>query len=184
MATGNMTKHQKEVLYVENIAIGGGVGTGTALAATSAEINRVADVSTRIVNAITTLAVDAATHEGKIVTLNLASGFTTTLPAATGSGAKYTFIVGTTITTNNYVFAVTGNDTMFGSALADDGDGEPANGWTAGGGNNRVTLGGTNNATGGVKGDIIEFIDIAADEWFVQIRGTNGGTEATPFSTV
>ena len=161
--------------------------TGTdlsALAATAAEINRVADVSARVVNATADLTVVEATHEGKVVTLNKADGLTVTLPAATGGGARYTFIVGTTITSNQYRWSVTGNDTLFGSALFDDGDGEPANGWTAGGGNNQINLGGTSNATGGVKGDVVELIDIAADTWFVQIRGTQGGTEATPFATV
>jgi len=151
--------------------------------ATGAQLRRFAHGGLVNVTAAT-LAVAAATHAGRVVTLNRAAGITSTLPAATGTGDKYTFIVGTTITSNNYVFSPTGNDTMFGFALMDDGDGEPANGWTCGGGNNTVTLGGTSNATGGVKGDRIEFIDIAADEWQVSIWGTQGGTEATPFSTV
>lgn len=161
--------------------------TGTQLAvvtgggATAAEVGRVADVSARIVNAITTLPIVEATHEGKIITLNLASGFTITLPAATGGGAKYTFLVGTTITSNDYVFAVTGDDTICGFALAKDGDGEPANGWSTESAT-AVTLGGTSNATGGVKGDRIEFVDMAADLWHCSVWGTNGGTEATPFS--
>lgn len=40
MATGNKTKHQDQVLYAESLVVG-----GTAVTATAAEINRVADVS-------------------------------------------------------------------------------------------------------------------------------------------
>ena len=37
-------------------------------------------------------------HDGVPLILNAAAGLTITLPAATGSGAIYTFIVGTTVT--------------------------------------------------------------------------------------
>jgi hypothetical protein len=35
---------------------------------------------------------------------------------------------------------------------------------------------------GGIKGDIIELEDIAADTWSVRVMGSATGTEATPFS--
>jgi hypothetical protein len=45
-----------------------------------------------------TLTVTAASHAGSTIVLNRAAGTTVTLPASTGSGFKYTFIVGTTVT--------------------------------------------------------------------------------------
>lgn len=164
----------------------GGVAVQTFLptdiiAATIAEINRVADVSARVVTVTAaTLDVVEALHEGKTVVLNRAGGIDATLPAATGSGAKYRFVIGAS-TTDAYAFAVTGNDTIFGHALFDDGDGEPANGWTANGATS-VSLGGATQASGGSKGDIVEFEDIAADTWLCRVTGTQGGTEVTPFA--
>lgn len=152
-------------------------------AVTAAELTRVADVSARIV-AVTaaTLAVDLATHEGKIVTLSLAAGTNVTLPAATGGGAVYTFVIVTDSTsTDTYSFAVTGNDTIFGHAFGVDGDGEPGNAWTAAGATS-AAFGGTNNASGGKKGDKIQFTDIAADTWLCEAWITQGGTEVTPFA--
>jgi len=46
-----------------------------------------------------TLAVTQALHEGKLVVLDRAGGVAVTLPAATGSGARYRFFVKTTFTT-------------------------------------------------------------------------------------
>ena len=123
---------------------------------------------------------------GKTFVLNLATGFTVTLPAANGSGNVYRFIIGTTTSsTNTYVInASTNGADFFGVCLADDGDGEPANGFFTAANNNTITLGGSSNATGGVKGEYIEIIDFATDSYHVRIFGQQGGTEATPFSTV
>ena len=63
-----------------------------------------------------TLTVTAATHANKTITLNRAGGIAVDLPAATGTGATYTFIVGTTFTTAGTI-SVVGNDTMVGLAL-------------------------------------------------------------------
>jgi hypothetical protein len=128
-----------------------------------------------------TLTVTQAAHAGRIVTLDRAAGITCTMPAATGTGSKYTFIVVTTISSNAHVFNRAGSDTFAGYCLADDGDGEPANGFSTVAAT-AVTLGGTSNATGGLKGDKVEFTDVASGLWHVAVNGTQGGTEATPFS--
>ena len=158
-------------------------GTNVYNGVTAAELIRACDVSTRIV-AVTapTLAVDVATHEGKIVTLSLAAGTNVTLPACTGSGAKYTFVIVTANTsTDTYSFAVTGNDTIYGHCFGVDGDGEPGNAWTAAG-STSAAFGGTNHASGGNIGDVIKFTDIAADIWLCEAWITQGGTEVTPFA--
>lgn len=154
---------------------------GTALTATAAEINRAADVSGRIVNATAaTLAVDEATHEGKTVTLNRAAGITVTLPAATGGGAKYRFFTGTTVTSNNHIIQVTGNDVMKGTAwFACDG-GDTAEAFETAADSDTITMNGSTK--GGLIGDVIQFEDVAADTWSVQCFLQGTGDEVTPFS--
>src|SRR5688572_1074508 len=90
---------------------------GTEVVATAAELNRAADLSTRVVDATAaTLALTEASHEGKVVTLNRAAGIAVTLPAATGSGGKYKLVVGTTFTGAATV-KVVGDDIMKGTAI-------------------------------------------------------------------
>lgn len=156
------------------------LNTMTGILATADEINRAADVSTRIVNVTaSTLAVTVAAHDSKVVTLNRAGGIAVTLPAATGSGAKFHFVVGTTYTTAGTI-KVTGNDTMIGSALVAQDAADTAVMFEAGGTDDTVTLNGT--TTGGILGDSVELIDIAADLWWVRMVASATGTEATPFS--
>lgn len=155
---------------------------GTALAATAAEIDRVADVSARVVSLSTaspTLAV--ADHEGKLLVLNRATGVAVTLPAATGSGSVFHFIVGTSFSGGSFVATCTGDDTLKGLALGLDGDGVPANAWAAGASDEVFTMDGSTQ--GGVVGDEVIFRDIKADVWQVQARLQQSGTEATPFSS-
>ncbi|MGE3856990.1 MAG: hypothetical protein AB7G21_08555 [Dehalococcoidia bacterium] len=128
-----------------------------------------------------TLAVTAAAHEGRTVTLNRAAGIAVTLPAATGSGAKYRFVVGTAVSGGSHVIGVTGSAIFKGLALGLDGDGVPANAWAAGASDEVFTMDGSTQ--GGAVGDVVEFQDIAADVWAVQARLQQSGTEATPFSS-
>lgn len=148
--------------------------------ATAAEINRAADVSARIVNATAaTLAITEAAHDGKVITLNRAGGIAVTLPAATGSGTKLQFIVGTTYTTAGTI-KVVGDDVMTGSALLAQDAADTAVMFETAADSDTITLNGT--TTGGIKGDSVELIDIAADLWWVRVVGSATGTEATPFS--
>lgn len=153
---------------------------GTTVNATAAEIDAVADASTRIVNVTAaTLAVTTAAHDGRVITLNRAAGITATLPAATGTGTRLLFLVGTTFTGNGIV-QVTGDDTMTGNALLAQDAADTVVMFEAGATADTITLNGT--TTGGLKGDSIEAIDIAADLWWVRVVGAATGTEATPFS--
>jgi len=149
--------------------------------ATAAEINRVADVSTRVVDVTgSTLAVTELAHDGKIITLNRAAGIAVTLPAATGSGAKIHLIVGTTVTSNTTTVKVTGNDTMVGACLQLADGGNTVGAYEVGGTDDTITLDGS--TTGGIKGDSIELIDIAADLWYVRMIASATGSDAPPFS--
>jgi hypothetical protein len=159
------------------------LGSLNGLLATTAEINRACDVSTRIVNCTaSTLAVTVAVHDGKTVTLNRAGGIAVELPAATGSGARFRFVVGTKFTTAGTikVNATPGTDTMAGLMLGLDDDGVPANAWTVSGTNDTITLDGT--TTGGDIGDVIEIEDVKTAVWQVNGFIKQTGTEATPMS--
>ena len=161
-----------------------GTGTlyqgGVAIASTAAEIDAVADASARIVNATAaTLTVTQASHDNKVVTLNRAGGIAVTLPAATGSGTKLHFIVGTTFTSDATI-KVVGDDIMTGTAINLQDAANTVVGWETAADTDTITLDGS--TTGGIKGDSIELVDVAADLWWVRIIGSATGTEATPFS--
>jgi hypothetical protein len=155
---------------------------GTAITATAAEINAVADSSARLVSAAaSTLAVTAANHDGKIVVLNRAAGVTATLPAATGSGSVYRFSVGTAVTSNSDIIKVANaTDVMAGAlVVTDQADGSAATFGTVAASDTVTLNGGT---TGGLIGGLITVIDIASGKFSVTGAVVGNGTEATPFS--
>lgn len=126
-----------------------------------------------------TVTITSADHEGKTITLNRAGGIAVTLPAATGSGARYRFVVGTTFTSSATI-KVVGDDTMTGLALLAQDAADTAVVFETAATSDTITFNGT--TTGGLKGADVELIDIAADTWFVNVRSAATGTEATPFS--
>ena len=147
--------------------------------ATAAQINgtAVGSVTSRTAS---TLAVTSA-MAGTTNVLNRAAGIAVTLPAATGSGLALRFLIGTTVTSNTTTIAVTGNDVFQGTCSQFADGGTTVNSYEAAGAN-RITMDGSTR--GGIIGDSIELIDMAADTWFVRIVQSATGTEATPFSTV
>lgn len=159
---------------------------GVDVTATAAELNRVADKSGSIVDCTAaTLAVTEALHGDRVVTLNRAAGVTVTLPAATGSGNKYKFIIGTTATSNaNVVKVANATDVMDGSLnIQQDTDADGTlKCWMAEVGDDTITLAGA-ATTGGIVGNTIECIDYAAGFWSCKVNTiSGGGEEATPFS--
>lgn len=117
----------------------------------------------------------------QLVIVNAAAGLTLTLPAATGSGAMFRIVLGTTVTSNTVVVKVAdATDTMAGQAWVAQDGGDTVVAFEAGATADTITLNGT--TTGGFKGDMIELVDIAADQWAVQVRMAATGVEATPFS--
>jgi len=124
-----------------------------------------------------TLSLTEWDHSGKVVTLNLAAGQALTLPAATGSGAKFTLFVGTTYTSDATVKVANASDTMAGSAIV---DGTTSTMFQTAADSDTITLNGT--TTGGVLGTQIVLEDVAANVWMVNMLGNGSGTEATPFS--
>ncbi|UTY50432.1 hypothetical protein [Sinorhizobium fredii] len=128
-----------------------------------------------------TLALALATHAGATVVVDRAAGSTVTLPAATGSGAKFKLVVKTTITSNSLIVKVANaTDVMTGTALFGQDAADTAVLFETAATDDTITMNGS--TTGGIKGDIIELEDLASGLWGVTVRGSATGTEATPFS--
>lgn len=122
-----------------------------------------------------------ASDADTILTVNAAAGLTLTLPAASGSGLQFKLYIGTTVTSNSVVIKVANaSDVMAGLAISAADGGNTLNGWETASTSDTITFDGS--TTGGIKGDMVELIDCAANLWAVQVRSASTGTEATPFS--
>ena len=123
-----------------------------------------------------------AAQSGSSFLLNRAAGTVVTLPAP-AAGLKYTFIVLTSVTSNNYKI-ITSAGTVFlqgtilvtkaadGTNLATFGDGAT---------HVAVTMNGT--TTGGLLGTRLTFECLSATEWEVTGFDNGSSTIATPFAT-
>lgn len=172
---------------VENLeAVDSAVDLGT-LTATAAELNAAADISTQAAVAANgdTLTVTAALHAGKVIQFGKTTGTIVTLPAATGTGHTYRFVIGTTATSNaNIIKVANATDVMRGSVcLQQDTDvAGTLKMWTAGATDDTMTFAGA-ATTGGIVGDLIECVDYATGYWSCRaFTQSSGGAEATPFS--
>lgn len=128
-----------------------------------------------------TVTITPETHGETLLVVDRAAGVTATLPDATGSGAKYTFILKTTVTSNSFKVQVPDADnTMTGTAILGQDAADTAVLFETASTTDTITMNGS--TTGGIKGDIVECWDLDADLWFVRVLGSATGTEATPFS--
>lgn len=157
------------------------VGSGAGLTTGKVRLNSIVPQrSPGLVSATaSTLTVTSARHAGKNIVFNRAGGIATTLPAATGSGDTYRFLIGTTFTSSATI-KVVGNDIMQGTALFAADGGDTAVMYETAADSDTITFSGT--TTGGYIGTEVLLIDMAADTWFVKIVGNATGSEATPFS--
>ena len=139
---------------------------------------------TPIVTLTATGSITAATHAGKTLLMGEVGGdaaATFTLPAATGSGAEYRFIV-SVVNTSNYVIQVANaNDTIDGSVTLHQDSAATVASFNTVAASDTITLDGT--TTGGVSiGDELTLVDMATNQYSVKGVLTGSGTEATPFS--
>lgn len=152
------------------------------LDATAAEINRNAVTSARLIAAGGTIAMTEAAHEGKIIALDTASGSVVTLPASTGGGAVYRFLVTVTATSNSHVIKVANaSDEMRGFVIQDSDTATAPNTWWAADNDDTITL---NRTTTGLaaQGEYFEIVDAVLNHFFVRGYNQASGAEATPFS--
>lgn len=156
--------------------------TGTQLTATGAEVNRNTDASGRMVAAGGTLTLTEATHEGKIIALDTAAGSVVTLPASTGGGGVYKFLVTVTATSNSHIIKVANaTDEMRGFVIQDASEATAPNIWWAADNDDTITL---NRSTSGLaaQGEYFEIVDAVLNHWYVRGFSQASGAEATPFS--
>lgn len=116
---------------------------------------------------------------GPVLLFSVASGATVTLPASTGSGDRYRFLVHTTVTSNSDKIQVA-NSTDVMEGIINSAVTTTAAPWQTTSTSDTITLNGT--TTGGIKGDYIELEDVVAGFWRVTGSTTSTGTQATPFS--
>ncbi|OIR02619.1 hypothetical protein GALL_153330 [mine drainage metagenome] len=156
--------------------------TNTGLTATAAMINRATDVASRIVaTTATALTVTAASHGSKVILVNSTAPLAVTLAAATGSGEKYTFVVGVAATATAHTIKVANTaDALSGVSVLATTDTAQVTGFATTATDDTITLNGTTQ--GGAKGDRIEIVDVATGLFQVSIVGRATGTVATPFS--
>ncbi len=126
-----------------------------------------------------TVTVTRDAHAGVPIVLNRAAGVTATLPAATGSGARYEFILAADASGNQIVRVANSSDTMMGVAYLGN-DSAGASCFYTADSSDTITLNGSTN--GGLKGARVIADDIAANVWAVLVYSEASGTEATPFS--
>lgn len=135
----------------------------------------------RLVASGAALTITQALHDGKTIVLAAAAAIT--LPAMTGSGARYRFVCGATATA--VTITATGAH-LYGTVLVNT-DGAFAAGtlFTLGAGvsttgNTIITMDGSTR--GGNIGDWIEIEDIATSKGAVRGMLNGSGTEFTPYS--
>ena len=129
--------------------------------------------------------VTIAEHAGRTLLLGEVGGnalVTLTLPAATGSGATYKFIVSVANTSNYVIKVADASDTIDGIMLYLDEDGTAVSAFPTVAASDTITLNG--GTTGGIIGDYLELVDIATDQYHVRgvMRVAAGANPATPFS--
>lgn len=135
----------------------------------------------------TTFSPTQAQYDNRLMVINNAAGCTITLPAATGSGAYFRFLIGTAVTSNSFKVAVANSsDYMRGFAygnLSGTGSSTFSTANTGTGSTESDTLTFNRTTTGtAVIGDYFEVIDMATNQWSVEATYNYSGTAATPFS--
>ena len=129
-----------------------------------------------------TLTMVQTTHHDKIIALDTAAGSVVTLPASTGGGAVYKFLVTVTATSNSHVIKVANaTDEMRGYVIQDSDTATAPNIWWAADNDDTITL---NRTTSGLaaQGEYFEIVDAVLNHFFVRGYSQASGTEITPFS--
>lgn len=126
-------------------------------------------------------------QDNKLIVCQNAAGMTITLPPATGSGARYQFIIGTTLTSSSFIVKVANsNDYMRGWQFTVSAGAAStfatANTGTVATETDTITWNRTTTGLGTI-GDYIELIDQQANVWALEIDNNSSGTAATPFSS-
>lgn len=140
--------------------------------------------SSRYVAAGATKTLTAA-NDKQVINLDTAAGSAVTLPASTGSGVRFRFLVTVLATSAAHVISAVGADVMIGAISGARVDStNVVLGFAAQATSNTITL--NRSTTGSVsKGEWVEVEDVAAGIWEVTgFLTATGASFATPFSHV
>ena len=186
----------QQIVLDGTIVVDAGVVTGatsitsTALVGTTLSVSGLTDLTGSFSQAVHTFvatdAITSAEHAGRILLLGEVGGnadVVLTLPDATGSGNVYEFIVTVTMASNTYkIVCPDADNTITGQIQYLDEDGTSAASFPTVAASDTITLNG--GTQGGLVGDTLTLIDIAADKWMVKglMRVAAGADPATPFS--
>jgi len=186
----------QQIVLDGTIVVDAGVVTGatsitsTALVGTTLSVSGLTNLTGSFSQAVHTFvgtdAITSAEHAGRILLLGEVGGnadVVLTLPDATGSGNVYEFIVTVTMASNTYkIICPDGDNTITGQIQYLDEDGTSAASFPTVAASDTITLNG--GTQGGLVGDTVTLIDIAADKWMVKglMRVAAGANPATPFS--
>ena len=158
---------------------------GTGVVSVASQLTLTGSFLPAIHTFVATDAVTITEHAGRTLLLGEVGGnaaLTLTLPAATGTGAVYKFIVSVTNTSNYKIQVADATDTIDGIMLYLDEDGTAITGFPTVAASDTITLNG--GTTGGIVGDYLELIDIATNQYHVRgvMRVAAGANPATPFT--
>lgn len=123
------------------------------------------------------------THDGKIILLDTAAGSTCTLPAASGSGARFKFVVSVLATSNSHIVKVA-NATDIIQGIVNTIDTDTAGtttGFASAADSDTITLNRTTTGSA-MRGEWLEIVDVASGVFVVSGQLANTGSGATPFS--
>ena len=158
---------------------------GTGVVSVASQLTLTGSFLPAIHTFVATDAVTITEHAGRTLLLGEVGGnaaLTLTLPAATGTGAVYKFIVSVTNTSNYKIQVADATDTIDGIMMYLDEDGTAVSAFPTVAASDTITLNGTTQ--GGIIGDYLELIDIATNQYHVRgvMRVPAGANPATPFS--
>lgn len=126
----------------------------------------------------TTATLNADTHAETLVIINSTTGFTITMPAASGSGNRYKFVQNLTVGSGAQVIAAAGSDVLMGAVIVATDIAGVTCPTTAT--SDYITMNGS--TTGGVLGSTVTLTDVASGKWLVEGALVSTGSEATPFA--
>ena len=139
-------------------------------------------MTSRLVAAGGTITLTEADHSGRTIAMDTAAGTVVTLPASTGGGAIYRFLITVTATSNSHVIQVANaTDEMRGFIFADASEATAPNTWWAADNDDTLTF---NRTTTGLaaQGEYVEVVDAVLNHYYVRGWTQSNGIEATPFS--
>ncbi len=154
------------------------------VSATSAEIDRVSDASARVITtALTVLSLTVTQHGERILLVNSNSAGASTfrLPAATGSGVKFTIRNNVAQTQGTVVFTVVTGDVLKGKCIALDATAAAdAMVFLTTATSAKCTLNLT--TTGGLGHDTFDAVDVATGVYMVDVVINGSGSMGSPFT--